>query len=158
MATATTRIMTGLIAVAAFLAVAMAVRPEWLTGQQPRSAAAPTIQLMSQPDERSEVVRRRILAKSDIIARLIAEELTLIEAANLFHYVNTRPAGIEDQSWKLMPGHDDGERLCRQVLNWVETSVRQTFVPSEAEARLEKLERELSQHIAAHGGVQLDAR
>jgi hypothetical protein len=158
MATATTRIMTGLIAVAAFLAVAMAVRPDWLTGQQPRSAAAQPLQIVSQASERSEVVRRRIVAKSDVINRLIAEELTLIEAASLFHYVNARPAGMEDISWKALPGGDDGERLCRQVITWAQAALFTQLVPSEAEARIERLERELSQHVAAHGGVQLDAR
>src|SRR5262245_3165312 len=132
MATATTRIMTGLIAVAAFLAVAMAVRPEWLTGQQPRSAAAPSIQVMSQPHERSEVVNRRIVANSDIINRLIAEELTLVEAANLFYYLNTRPAGMEDVSWKKLEGCDDGERQCRQVIAWARAALTQHAARSEA--------------------------
>jgi hypothetical protein len=157
MATVSTRIMTGLIAVAAFLAVAMAVRPDWLTGQQPRRAAA-SIQTISHASERSEVVQRRIVAKSEVINRLIAEELALVEAANLFHYFNTRPTGMEDLSWKAMPGGDDGERLCRQVIIWAEASLHQKFVPSEVQARLEKLERELHQHLAAHGGVQLDDR
>lgn len=158
MATVTTRIMTALIVVAGLLAVAMTVHPEWLTGIPSGKGAAATSELVSHPAERSEVVSRRIRAKADIIARLLADELTLFQAASLFSYVNGLPTGMEDVSWKKQPGGDDGERLCRQVITWVRAELGTRCVPSEVEIRLERLERQLHQQIVAHGGVTLESR
>ena len=104
MAKEMTRIMTGLIVVAGVLAVAMAVRPDWLTGLQPQSRAARVVQLLSPADERAQTLCRRIRAKSAVVRRLLEGELTLVETAREFAYLNAHPSTVRDESWRSFPG------------------------------------------------------
>lgn len=157
MTTNTTRILAALIAVASVLAVLMAVCPQVLTGVPARESAARMMELVSEPSERSDVVRRRIKVKVAIIARLLDSELTLIQAASLFRHVNARPKGFEDNSWQNHRGMDAGEKICRQVINWVRAEGGSSLPFTEVEKHIEHLEGELQQHIRSHGRVQLDA-
>lgn len=157
MAKEMTRIMTGLILVAGILAMAMAIRPDWLTGLKPQTQAARSIIQHTPSDEHSQILCRRIKAKSDIVNLVITGELALTDAARHFQFVNSQPANFPDRSWRRLEGRDDGEKLCRQVLQWTVVELRNRFTESEVELRLARLERELLNHIATHGGVQLES-
>jgi hypothetical protein len=53
--------------------------------------------------------------------------------------------------WRLLPGRSDEEKLCRQVIHWARLQLEDTMTTSQAHARLQALEAELSVHIARHG-------
>ncbi|NBO92219.1 MAG: hypothetical protein EBV06_07875 [Planctomycetia bacterium] len=156
MKSTTTRILTALIAVASILAVVMVVCPQALTGMPARDSAVRMMELVSEPSEQNEIVRRRIMVKTEIIARLIEGELSLFQAAARFRTINAQPMGIEDISWQRLNGIDDGEKLCRQVLSWVRFQGDTSARHHSRQHLIEQLESELNQHILAHGGVRLD--
>lgn len=151
----TSQIMMALIATACCLAIGMIQYPEWLTGLSEENRRASFATLVTQPAVECEITKRRIVAKSQIIDQLFHNEISLIQAAQMFAYQNSYPIGCEDHSWKRLPGQDDGEKLCRQVLNWLTSELINRCSPSERDMRIFRYEQELTNHIARHGGVQL---
>lgn len=156
MTTGTSRIMLALIAVAALLAVGTIYHPEWFTGLSARDRFAAQLPLMATPSQHSEVTQRRIQIKTVVIDQLLRGELGLFQAAQQFSIHNMHPQGMEDLSWKKLPGKDDGEKLCRQVLIWAESEMTSRYSHSQSQLEMERLEQELAQHIARHGSVQLE--
>jgi hypothetical protein len=144
-----------LLGLACLLAAVMALRPGWLVPQPDPPARRPGIELVHPPDARLELLARRREFKAEVVLRLLDGNLTLVEAAGRFRRLNTSPPGVEDVSWKSQPGADDGERLCNQVIVWASVELDRTHTPSEAAARVAALSRELHDHVARHGGVQL---
>lgn len=138
-----------------------AVRPDWVTGL-PRPAAnqgrSGTVELIHQPGERVRLLFRRMRAKVEAVRQLLEGELMLFQAAGYFRDLNAGPPGMEDVSWRQLAGSDDGEKLCRQVILWAEGELAVRHGPAEARSRAARLERELGDHVAAHGGVQLPPR
>ena len=73
---------------------------------------------MSSPAEESEIVHERIKAKNRVVARLLAKEISLLEAAAWFRYLNDNPPERPCDFRRMMPGASDGEKACRQVVEW----------------------------------------
>jgi hypothetical protein len=148
-----------LIGLACLLATLMALRPGWLLG--PRRAGCdrgrPAIEIVLPPDPRIAIMAWRRGAKEEVIERLLGGGLSLLGAAERFRRLNAHPPGVEDVSWTWTPGRDEGERHCRQVIAWAELELRDRYGGDEADARLARLEKELADHIAARGGVELPA-
>jgi hypothetical protein len=151
----TSQIMVALIASACFLAVGMLRCPEWLTGISQEERRTASLQLVATPSPHCVATKQRIAAKSQIIEQLFQDEISLIQAAQMFAYHNSYPIGFEDLSWQRLSGNDDGEKICRQVINWVSPELINRCTVSEREMRMVRYEQELSNHIARHGGVQL---
>jgi hypothetical protein len=143
-----------LIVASGLLALLAALCPGWVGGRGSSNDPLPTIG-MGLPAAKEVTIRiRRIRMKKLIIQRLDAGELTLFEAAAAFQQLNSTPEDCQDHAWRRWPGADDGERLCRQVILWAAPS--EGLCPGgEQKARREQLERDLREHIAAHGGVKL---
>jgi hypothetical protein len=104
---------------------------------------------------RGEVSARRIEVKRGIVDQMLRSELTLFEAAAWFRYLNENPADCQDDYRKAWPGRSDGEKLCRQVINWVYTELYHQISPSRAEEERDRLEQILDKHLAEHGTVEL---
>jgi hypothetical protein len=101
---------------------------------------------------RAEVTQKRIQAKEAIIRDLLAERLTLLEAARQFKKLNETPVTFQDNYRAHFPGRSDGEKLCRQVLAWTESGLKQ-LTPSLAERLQYKFEEELAANMRRHGGI-----
>jgi hypothetical protein len=110
---------------------------------------------MVAPSDRSTITQRRIAAKTTVIDQLIRDEISLFHAAQQFASQNSYPLGMEDLSWKKLPGKDDGEKLCRQVMIWVESELSNRVSESQKQMTLQRLEQQLTQHLTRFGGVRL---
>jgi hypothetical protein len=112
-------------------------------------------QRMALLESRDEVVKKRVLAKHQIVDQLLAGELTLFEAAAWFGFLNDHPPEFPDPYRQKWPGASDEEKLCRQVLSWTGVALRQTLPPGQAEEKLRHLEQILAARLAHSGNVQL---
>lgn len=110
---------------------------------------------VSAPGPQCAVLKARIEAKAQIIARLRAGELDLFEAAGWFGCVNREPAEFADHSWRTLPGGSDEEKLCRQVILWVRGFLTQSVPESELDSFVGGLEARLSARLCDRGGVEL---
>src|SRR5262249_29954001 len=128
----TDRILTALVLIAGGLAVAMAVRPDWITGQQ--AAAAGSATLLAPPDDQAVRLARRMRMKATVVRQLLGGELTLLDAAAAFRILNDAQAN--DDPWRAFQGGSDGEKLCRQVIYWADAQIRFNMRPSDVEAKI----------------------
>jgi hypothetical protein len=92
--------------------------------------------------------------KERIAAALTSGEMTLIEAATCFRSLYEDP-----QSWhhpnRPRPQLDDGESWCREVIEWLDNSVRIIHSSDEADALRRRLEEELQEQLEYFGVVRL---
>jgi len=156
MVTGTSRWFWSLIAVAGLLAIGTLHYPEWFTGISSEQRLAAAIPLVAPPSLRSEVTQNRIRAKTLVIEQLLRDEISLFEAARQFAQLNASPADLADTSWQKMPGRDEGEKLCRQVLIWAESELLAHYPESQRLHLQERLEQQLAQHLARFGTVRLN--
>jgi hypothetical protein len=148
------RLLTVLILLACALATVVALRPAWLGCRWSREGAG-VMRPCLPPDELSGARVRRLMMKGLAVQQLAAGELTLFETAALFGQLNSLPPSLEHMIPPWPSGADEGERLCRQVIQWADKEWEHHFPPEEVKARVERLEQELQEHLAAHGGVRL---
>ena len=98
----------------------------------------------------------RLKAKTVVTRRLIDGELTLLDAAAWFQYLD---AAIPSAGGDFVPdeeGLSDGERYCRQAIRWARGQAR-TMSPGQA-ARVERrLQAELDAFLQRDGGAGLPA-
>jgi hypothetical protein len=71
------------------------------------------------PAEQSRLLQARIAAKNDVAWRLLRGELSLVEAAAWFRYLNDQPPVQPCDFRQQCPGSTDGEKACRHVILWV---------------------------------------
>jgi hypothetical protein len=85
--------------------------------EQERSRAA-------ELQRRDGVLLVRIQEKGRVVRRLIAGEVTLLQAAAAFKRLNDAPPAFRDERHRAFPAASEGESLCRQVIQWVEADLR----------------------------------
>jgi hypothetical protein len=103
-------------------------------------------------DRRYETAVQRTHAKQVIIDELLAGRLTLLEAARRFKNLNESPITCQDDYRSRFPGRCDGEKVCRQVLAWVDTALQQ-YPPDQARAVAQRFEDDLQKHLQRHGDL-----
>jgi hypothetical protein len=96
------------------------------------------------------IVQVRCAAKEIIIRDLLAERLTLMEAAAEFRHLHIA-APPAARSHQMFPARSEGERYCREVLQWVRSTTTD-WPPTQGEPILARLEAELQAHMAEHDG------
>jgi hypothetical protein len=101
---------------------------------------------------RQEIVTRRLKAKHTLIWQLIDGEMNLWQTAAWFKYLNENPADCRDPYEIAFQGASDEEKVCRQVIAWVNSEARGALPSSRAQTEATRLEKELADHLAAHGG------
>jgi hypothetical protein len=135
--------------------------PDWGPGWRAVTDARHSLDAQAQRSDelaqRQDVTRRRIEAKQKVIRQLVEGRLALLEAAAWFRYLNENPSDCQDGYRTAWPGHSDEEKLCRQVIGWVEVEVRERSSLSQAEEMTRRLEAELDGHLARDGAVKLPA-
>ncbi len=101
-----------------------------------------------------QATAKRIRIKVMVAKKLMSGEMTLFEAAAWLRSLYEEP-----QAWLNpacpRPGHDDGERWCRLVIDWGEKHVFSKYSPGRADVLCRRLERELREHLQCHGIVKL---
>jgi hypothetical protein len=103
-------------------------------------------------EAQAENERSRI--RGMVLEELIAGETTLFGAASWFRALYEEPQAWHNPDYPR-PGHDDGERWCRLVIDWAQKHVRYIHSPDRAEVVCRGLERELREHQQRHGTVKL---
>ena len=109
--------------------------------------------------QRQEWLRRRVEAivqrnesREAVMRELLAGRLTLLQAARRFKDLNETPILFPDDYRKKYAGRSDGEKACRQVLQWLEGYLSE--LPFEqAQALRCRFADELREHLERHGGL-----
>jgi hypothetical protein len=102
-------------------------------------------------DRTRQAVDRRNATKWQITGDLIDGRLTLFEAAALFRYWNEEYPRLPDP---YTLGDSVEERLCRQVIEWVQLELRERH-PSAVDQVCASFEEELRRHKEQYGKVIL---
>jgi hypothetical protein len=100
----------------------------------------------------NQALRDRIVAKGEVTRELLAGRITLLQAARRFRDLNDSPIAYPSMFWRRYPGRSDGEKLCREVLRWVEAYLKD-LPGSQSPIRLRQLEQELAENLRRNGGV-----
>ena len=103
-------------------------------------------------DRHAEVIKARICAKQKVVHELLAGRIAFLQAARQFKDLNETPITCQDDYRSGYPGGSDGEKVCRQVLWWIEADL-QDLPQSQAQALRRKLEEELAENLRRNGGV-----
>lgn len=149
--TSSLRLFLCLVGLTAGLVVAETMQPRWWQSLFPRPEARTV--LVSVPD--SDVVARRIAAKTAVMRKFRDGDLTLFETAGWFRYLNAEPPETPDNYWKHLPGESVNEKHCRQVIVWLGPQMADRAPASEIKVVRQRLEKELGDHLAQHGKVIL---
>jgi hypothetical protein len=124
----------------------------------PRAGRAGAVPTEGVPDEQFRALARRIRAKQAAAADLIERRLTPLEAVALFRDLNRWAPDLSRCYRTAFPDQTEEEIACRQVLNYVRKELEATS-PERAAAEVARLEAELEEHRARHGGaVRLPGR
>ena len=114
--------------------------------------AARAAQHREAQDHRKRITLQRIKAKEDVVGELLNGRLSLLQAARRFKDLNETPITCQDDYRSHYPGQSDGEKACRQVLDWL--LFAQTEYPrDQQEALLHRFEDELREHLQRNGGI-----
>lgn len=126
-------------------------RPREATIEHPPSG----IKILAPASRSSRMALQRIENKMRIIQNLLDGELTLLEAAAWFRFLNENPPEHRVDISNFWPGASDGEKACRQVIGFARAKLVQTTSASDADATLARLEDELNQHLAGCPIIEL---
>ena len=116
--------------------------------------SADTTLVLEAPPE-SAICERRCAAKLQVVARIVAGELDLFEAAAHFRYLNHEPLEYPQLGYRELPGKTDEEKLCRQVISWVNSDQRDKAPSSEVERLVADLEAALESRLRRCGRIEL---
>jgi hypothetical protein len=110
------------------------------------------------PEEDEDPTRRQFMAalnerlqkKEHVVRRVLAGEIGLLEAAVLFDRINQEPPELDDRMRACIEGATEEEKLCRQVISWVNAIVTTSTDPRERALGL-RLEAELETYLCTQG-------
>jgi hypothetical protein len=101
-----------------------------------------------------ETIRLRALAKRQIAREAASGSRPLVEAAALFRELNRLPPEPRPACLASLPGRTEEERLCREVILFV--NQREDDWPAAAAAEaVARLEDELRRELSRDGGIRL---
>ena len=117
-------------------------------------SAKSTLVVLEAPPE-SEISERRCAAKIQVVAQIAAGELDLFEAAAHFRYLNHQPPEYPQLAYRQLAGRTDEEKLCRQVISWVESHHRDKASPKEVKRLVADLEAALESRLRRCTRIEL---
>jgi hypothetical protein len=115
------------------------------------AAPEPASSLISEGDKAGV---HRLEAKSAVTHRLLEGELTLLEAAAWFRYINQTTGAPAFAPIPGEEGESEAEQICRQVIRWADAIAQATSM-DHADTVARRLETELDEHLRRDGGVEL---
>jgi hypothetical protein len=129
--------------------------PDWPRWLGVRRASASSVKGGIERSASNEALLRRIAAKDQVTDRLLAGDLTLLQAAAWFRRLNDDPPHLPTDYSKL-PGESEEEKVCRQVIAWAGHRLGlQGVAASEADGTVRRLEDELDGRLRRDGRVEL---
>jgi len=151
-----------LMSLSLLLAVLAGPRTQWLDALTASWAAlSEARQAFGREEQRgrrlagqTEAAQERTALKEAVVRRLLAGELTLLEAAARFKYLNENAGTRRDYFRERYPALSAEEAACRQVITWVYVELNQT-ARDRAAATVARLEAELEGHLRSEGKVEL---
>ena len=108
-------------------------------------------QLLDDDLERS---MRRLEAKEAIVTEVIAERLTLLQAAAQFRDLNATWPQASHWLQQRYPGVPYELALCRQIIDQVRIELRQ-WAPERRDRIVTRLEAELQTHLESEAGLRI---
>ncbi|HTU20863.1 MAG TPA: hypothetical protein VMG10_22615 [Gemmataceae bacterium] len=158
---ALSRLLSGFLVFTAALLIVISLSVDWLLEQYaPVDSFGNRISLF-EAQRKSEQLSREIAAsmerirtKETVVGAVINGEMSLFEAAACFRSLHEDIRTWHDPLYPR-PELDDGEKWCRQVINWVATRSRRGPTASQAMAAHQRLEEELREEMQRHGWVKL---
>ena len=155
------RLLSSLSVLTALLLTLTSLPPEWLSDLcSPTDQFGNRISLYEaqraaeQLSRETEATVARLTVKDRVAEALTSGKMTLFEAAVCFRSLYEDP-----RSWhhphRPRPEHEDGESLCREAIDWTETSVRLMQSPDRADTLRQRLEAELQEQLECYGLVTL---
>jgi hypothetical protein len=103
-------------------------------------------------ERRTRAILDRMRIKDEVVADLIAGRTTLLRAAAVFRHLHDT-ADEPAVNFQQLPGTNDAERYCWQVILWVDDD--EDSSSGQRSAFVERLKAELRAHIGRPEGVQL---
>jgi hypothetical protein len=100
------------------------------------------------------VLLARCEERRGICDQVAAGHMSLFEAAAEFKRLNHEPSPSSYDAVGAMPGDSENERVCSQVISWLESTTRQ-LPPSQRELVIERARAELREHRARNDTVVL---
>jgi hypothetical protein len=97
---------------------------------------------------------RHLQAKGVVTRRLIAGELTLLEAAEWFRYLDDAMPASRTVPAPQDVGLSGDERYCREAIRWARAAAAESS-PTQGRVVVERLEAELDAHLKPNGGPVL---
>jgi hypothetical protein len=125
------RLLGGLLVVVGLLAGVLSVRSDWLSATGVDFWNLPELYADLEQasrelvilEQRDKDVLSHMAAKRGVVRALRLGELSLFEAAARFGEINTQAPETMTFVRAMYPGDTDEERLCRQVLGWLEVDL-----------------------------------
>jgi hypothetical protein len=141
------------------LAVVSAARPSWAADLGLDFWSVPALQeriardqqIASKLAARDEQTLRRIAVKETIIEDLLAKRITLLEAAAEFRALNAGKHAYTMVLRSVYPDMSDEERVCRNVIGYVESYADGD---EDGRATIHRLQEDL-QRLKASGSIHL---
>jgi hypothetical protein len=129
-------------------------RPDSYAEPEPLSEWHQKIEEGLQLDDDLERAMQRHEAKEAIVAEVIAERLTLLEAAAKFRDLNANWPRASHWLQQRYPGVPYELALCRQIIDQVSIELRQRN-PERSDRVVARLEAELQAHLKCETGLRL---
>jgi hypothetical protein len=129
-------------------------RPDSYAEPEPLSEWHQKIDEGLQLDDDLKRAMQRHEAKEAIVAEVIAERLTLLEAAAQFRDLNATWPRASHWLEQRYPGVPYELALCRQIIDQVSTELRQCD-PGQCDRVVTRLEAELQAHVESETGLRL---
>ena len=102
-------------------------------------------------DRQQIIVLARLAAKEEVLHELLAEQITLVEAAEEFRRLDQTPVESIQRAPEYSTGRTEGERYCREVIQWVRFEPEDN-PPGRMERIARRLEAELEVYLSNHAG------
>jgi hypothetical protein len=143
--------------VACLVVMAGCLAALWSIRDRPGPCPAPEYGLLLPAGPEHRILLRRMDARLAIVERVLAGQMSLLQAAAQFRKLNNDPPEFPVYLHHH-PGKSEGEKLCRQVIEWADNSLHAgALTPAEIEAALCPLRRELEALLEQKDEIDLPA-
>lgn len=154
------RLFSSLFAITALLFILTSLPADWMLELGAPVDLSGSLRSLLEAQRKGEQLSRKaqsslaqVAIKDRIGEALTSGKMTLIEAAVCFRSLHEDPKTWHHPS-RPCPSHGDDESWCREVIEWVDNSVRINHSADQADALRQRLEVELQEHLDYYGGVK----
>jgi hypothetical protein len=110
--------------------------------------------LDTESQERAAMIHRCLQAKCAVVTELLADRLTLLEAAARFRELDAGMPEARDRLLQAYPGVPYEVALCQQVIAHARSELK-VRAPEQVKSVVARLEAELQAHLECEAGLRL---